>query len=298
MAAPPVPRQGWFLNRDSHLGAFDSEILGGGRALIFCGAEGIGKSALLEQFRLAASRKGAAALVKLTGVNPVDPFALMHLLGHRIAGEAFQPLRGLLDRFNERDAQIILAAPSPAGEIAIANRSTFIGSSVGTIIGQKIEIDSVTYDQEMARSRRAQRLTEASAVFMDGLVAASAAHKLVLMFDCVHLAGPDLRDWIWNELFAGMAAGRLPNVGIVLTYGAERPPLDGQAATFARIRTLEPLSLDHMVEYVVARAEKMDRGAARTYGEMALSYLKGNLKTLALMLDAWITYNEQQAADP
>jgi hypothetical protein len=53
-----------------------------------------------------------------------------------------------------------------------------------------------------------------------------------------------------------------------------------------------------MVEYVVARAEKMDRGAARTYGEMALSYLKGNLKTLALMLDAWITYNEQQAADP
>ena len=288
-----------FVDRKTELQEFCRMLdLGERPILAISGNSGIGKSSLLARFvHECALRHVTKVEVDCSSLRYSTYLAIMRKVRDDLGVDHFKPLTDLINYFTVPEYRLQLNV-STSGSIVVSQ-------NVGTVeAGAEVNISGVTIrdamivlprqDLSVSEEERLARLTDRFLADLERLLATT---PVVFFFDHLDKATSETRRWIWGELLAPIAAGRLQGARFVLC-GREAPKLDEELShmrQLVELATLRPLGVGDIAEYVSRRDNLMGEAERKSIADMLFVVSEGIPFRVASYVDGFLQLRRRGA---
>lgn len=243
-------RLAYFVDRDEELMRFLAMLDGGQRRILsVCGAEGIGKSLLMERMvHECALRKRRTAKVICRDTRN-DGLFIMRSIRDDLSVECFESFTRLVNALTVPSAPnvtIQFNAPISVGQ------GLNIGEAghVGDISAVKFTQDLMVDRPDIAR-RDAERLAQLTDAFVECLGAAVRNEPVVVFIDDCQKMTPETDLWLRDELLFAVKEGPLSNAYFVLL--SQKQPDLKSCGYLTEQAQLGPLTREHIAIYLEKR---------------------------------------------
>jgi GTPase SAR1 family protein len=286
-----------FVDREAEMQLFCQMLETAGKnVLAIWGDSGLGKSSLLaKMIHECAQRRVAKSELTWTDTRPHDYLAVMRKIRDDILSSLqnsstglgspapFAPFTDLLNYFTVEHYELTVKVEG-VSSIHVAQEAVIQDAKVGDIAGilvKDVMLNTARSDMAVPEAERMARLTDR---FLEDLIRAVTSERLVVFFDAVQKMSPDTAKWVWGELLAAVRDGRLQNVTFVLC-GQNKPELDREWDYAVEIKGLQPLSHEHIVDYLTRRGIEEGRDQLATMLEVAT---QGKISQIATLVDGFL----------
>jgi hypothetical protein len=266
----------FFVNRDEELQRFLAPS--GKPVLVVCGQNGVGKSALRRRMETECTAR--MVLVEWRKTRPYDHVGVMMCVAEA-AVAAFDEFHALLARFESAERTYTFQA---AGPIDIARGAQL--QNVGNVTMAAVNIEQFVTGLTNS-SVAANRMVQLTTAFLKCLAGSTAAEPLVIFFDAFEMADVGTKDWLWNEFAAALEDAGLRQVRLVI-FTSEKPAIDSSLQRHVDVLSLEPLSTQHIVDYMQRRGVSAPQEALGMFAEGVISLAGGNMGNIVTAVEAML----------
>lgn len=283
-----------FVNRDNELRRFcemmesDSKFI-----MVVWGEIGMGKSSLLARMiHECAQRKLRKAEFVSKDTRSNDYMAIMRKIRDDVGVDFFKPFTDLINFYTKEGYQPkIELNVTVAGSIKVAENAQIEGSTVGDISAVVIKDNMISVPRSDMAVPEAEYKAKLTDRFIECLSMAVKDGLLVVFFDAAEKMSLDTEKWIWEELFNAVRDGRLNNIRFILC-GQNLPKLDRDWRILVEEAELQPLGLEHIINYLAKRG--VDEASRPVLADMLLANTKGKISQIAEMVDAYLKLKERR----
>jgi len=245
-------RLNYFVDRDEEMTRFLSMLEGGSkRIMTVCGAEGMGKSLLMERMVHECARQKRRTSKTVCRDTRNNALFIMRSIRDDLTIECFQEFTTLANAVTAARStpQVTVNINAP---IDIAHGLTAEGQAkVGDISVVKVAQDLMAPQPDIAR-RWAEGLAQLTDAFVSGLRAAVKDAPAVIFIDDCQKMTPETDSWLRDELLFAVKEGSLDQAYFVLV-GQNQPDLKS-VSFLTQEEQLGPLSKDHIAAYLAKRS--------------------------------------------
>ena len=288
-----------FVNRTDEKDRFCELLNSGEKSIIIVwGKDGLGKTFLMDwMVHECAQRALAKAELVWSNSRKYDPYGVMRRIRDELGVlKYFSHFTELINYYTD-PGSTNLSKPLKVvtqGNMSIAEKAEFINSQVRDIANVIIKDSMIVVPRQDIGVPMEERLIRLTDLFIPSLAAATEKKPCWIFLDVPsnkkHFF-PEVKSWLWDELFSSVVKGKLPNVGIVMCV-APKPSRDPRFLTSVEEASLQAFDRRHVKEYMelCGMNETLGVGEERRLGmlDAIMWQTKGVPKEVALMVDGMV----------
>ena len=268
----------FFVNRDKELQRFLAPS--GKPVLVVHGENGVGKSALRRRMETACETR--KVLVEWRRTRAHDHVGIMMAVAEAAAA-AFSEFSTLLARFDEADRSITVNLRT-SGAIEVARDAHL--QNVGTVNATAVNIEQVVAGP-LGNGLAANRLTRLTDTFLRCLASCAVEEPLVIFLDAFEMAGIGTKEWLWSEFAAAFDDDSLQRIRLVI-FTSEKPKIESHVQRHVDVLPLEPLSVQHVVDYMQRRGVSLSAEQLDLVAEGVIAATSGNMIGIVTAVEAML----------
>jgi hypothetical protein len=288
-----------FVNRDDEKDRFCELLNSGEKAImIVWGKDGLGKTFLMDwMIHECAQRTLAKAELFWSNSRKYDPYGVMRRIRDDLGVlKYFSHFTELINYYTD-PSSTDLSQPLEVvtqGKMSVADKAKFINSKVRDVANVIIRDSMIVVPRQDIGVPMEERLIRLTDLFIPSLAAATEKKPCWIFLDVPsnkkHFS-PEVKSWLWDELFSAVVRGKLPNVGIVMCV-APKPSPNTKFLTSVEEANLQAFDRGQVEEYMklCGMNETLGVGEERRLGmlDAIMWQTKGVPKGVALMVDGMV----------
>jgi type II secretory pathway predicted ATPase ExeA len=284
-------RLSYFVDRDEEMTRFLAMLEGGSkRIMTVCGAEGMGKSLLMERMVHECGRRQRRTSKTVCRDTRNNALFIMRSIRDDLTVECFNEFTNLANAVTAARAtptpQVTVNINAP---IDVAHGLTAEGQArVGDISVVKISQDLMAPQPDVAR-RWAEGLAQLTDAFVSGLRTAIKNDPVVIFIDDCQKMTPETDTWLREELLFAVQEGSLEQAYFVLV-GQNQPDLKS-VSFLTQEELLGPLSKDHIAAYLAKRG--IDEPLRSDLAKMLWVVTQGRIAEIERHVEAYLNESRQ-----